>query len=92
MPADLPTRRLFCGGARACAHVLLPHFTGRYKKIKKQCEEAGNCQMGSFTRLLHTGQPDDLMNEIPTWVAQPLPAEHPDHGYGTVIAAAVVVW
>ena len=37
--------------------------------------------MGSFTRLLHTGQPDDLMNEIPTWVAQPLPAEHPDHGW-----------
>lgn len=21
----------------------------------------GNCQMGGFTRLLHTGQPDDLM-------------------------------
>jgi hypothetical protein len=37
--------------------------------------------MGGFTRLLHTGQPDDLMDEIPTWVAQPLPAEHPDHGY-----------
>ncbi|KAL4419070.1 hypothetical protein ABPG77_010349, partial [Micractinium sp. CCAP 211/92] len=52
-----------------------------YKKVKKQCEAAGGCQMGSFTRLLHTGQPDDLMNEIPTWVAQPLPAEHPDHGY-----------
>lgn len=51
-----------------------------YKKVKKQCEAAGHCHMGSFTRLLHTGQPDDLMNEIPTWVAQPLPAEHPDHG------------
>ena len=45
-----------------------------------QCEAAGGCQMGGFTRLLHTGQPDNLMNEIPTWVAQPLPAEHPDHG------------
>ncbi|KAI3431793.1 hypothetical protein D9Q98_010546 [Chlorella vulgaris] len=52
-----------------------------FKKMKKQCEAAGNCQMGGFTRLLHTGQPDDLMNEIPTWVAKPLPAEHPDHGY-----------
>jgi hypothetical protein len=51
-----------------------------FKKVKKQCEEAGGCQMGGFTRLLHTGQPDDLMNEIPTWVAQPLPAEHPDPG------------
>jgi hypothetical protein len=62
-----------------------------YKKVKKQCEAAGGCQMGGFTRLLHTGQPDDLMDEIPTWVAQPLPAEHPDHGWaaaGWVCGAA----
>ncbi|KFM22371.1 hypothetical protein F751_0081 [Auxenochlorella protothecoides] len=38
-------------------------------------------QMGGFTRLLHSGKEDDLMAEIPTWVAQPLPPEHPDHGY-----------
>lgn len=36
--------------------------------------------MGGFTRLLHSGKEDDLMAEIPTWVAQPLPPEHPDHG------------
>jgi hypothetical protein len=54
--------------------------------MKKQCEAAGNCQMGGFTRLLHTGQPDDLMNEIPTWVAKPLPAEHPDHGCALLVA------
>lgn len=29
--------------------------------------------MGGFTRLLHSGQPDDLMDEIPTFVAEPLP-------------------
>jgi len=52
-----------------------------YKKIKAQCEEEGHCQMGGFTRLLHSGQPDDLMNEIPTFVAQTLPPQHPDHGY-----------
>jgi hypothetical protein len=31
--------------------------------------------MGGFTRLLHSGEPDDLMDEIPTWVAQPLPPD-----------------
>ena len=61
-----------------------------FKKIKKQCEAAGQCNMGGFTRLLHTGQADDLMNEIPTFVAQPLPAEHPDHGW--VVCARRGVW
>lgn len=51
-----------------------------YKKMKKRCEAAGPCQIGGFTRLLHSGVPDDLMNEIPTFVAQTLPPEHPDHG------------
>ena len=52
-----------------------------YKKIKKQCEEAGKCDMGGFTRLLHSGKADDLMDEIPTFVANELPKEHPHHGY-----------
>ena len=52
-----------------------------YKKIKKQCEDAGNCQMGGWTRILHSGEEDDLMNEMPTYVAQQLPPEHPSHGY-----------
>lgn len=80
------------GGPERNYHVVITaagtavHWQSRvayywYKKVQKQCEERGNCQMGGFTRLLHTGQPDDLMNEIPTWVAQPLPPEHPDHGY-----------
>ncbi len=34
--------------------------------------------MGGFTRVLHTGQPDDLMDEIPTFVAQPLPQKVTD--------------
>lgn len=30
--------------------------------LPPRCLQArGNCQMGGFTRLLHTGQPDDLM-------------------------------
>ena len=52
-----------------------------YKKIKKQCEKEGHCDMGEFTRLLHSGKPDDLMDEIPTFVAKELPPKHPHHGY-----------
>ena len=37
-------------------------------------------QMGGFTRLLHSGQEDDLMKEVPTVVVNPLPPEHPNHG------------
>ena len=29
--------------------------------------------MGGFTRILHSGKPDDLMAEIPTVVVEPLP-------------------
>lgn len=52
-----------------------------YRKIKKQCEAAGKCDMGGFTRILHSGKADDLMDEMPTFVANELPAEHPNHGY-----------
>lgn len=31
--------------------------------------------MGGFPRILHDGQEDDLMDEIPTFVAKPLPSE-----------------
>eukprot|EP00891_Asterochloris_glomerata_P005594 jgi/Astpho2/5594/e_gw1.00079.269.1_t len=36
--------------------------------------------MGGFTRILHDGHPDSLMDEIPTFVAQPLP-DGIDQGY-----------
>lgn len=57
-----------------------------YLKVRKQCREQaqkdGNtCDMGGFTRLLHDDEPDDLMDEIPTFVAKTLPKEHPNHGY-----------
>ncbi|KAL5985568.1 Hydroxyproline O-arabinosyltransferase 1 [Asimina triloba] len=29
-------------------------------------------EMGGFTRILHSGKPDKFMNEIPTFVADPL--------------------
>ena len=31
-------------------------------------------EMGGFTRILHSGEPDHVMDEIPTFVVDPLPA------------------
>lgn len=45
-----------------------------YYWFKKFKEEGGpNCEMGGFTRILHNGKPDRFMDEIPTFIAQPLP-------------------
>jgi hydroxyproline O-arabinosyltransferase len=46
-----------------------------FKKQQKACREqyGDDCHMGGFTRLLHSGSDDDLSQEIPTHVAQPLP-------------------
>jgi len=41
-----------------------------YNKFK----DAPQSGMGGFTRILHSGKPDQFMDEIPTFVAQPLPA------------------
>lgn len=41
-----------------------------YKENKKNPES----EMGGFTRVLHSGTPDNLMDEIPTMVVDPLPA------------------
>lgn len=40
----------------------------------KKFKETPNSEMGGFTRILHSGKPDKYMDEIPTFVAQPLPA------------------
>ncbi|CAA2959431.1 hydroxyproline O-arabinosyltransferase 3 [Olea europaea subsp. europaea] len=47
-----------------------------YKKMK----DAYGSDMGGFTRVLHSGKPDNLMEEIPTVVVDPLP-EGLDRGY-----------
>ncbi|KAF9596843.1 hypothetical protein IFM89_013891 [Coptis chinensis] len=47
-----------------------------YKKMKEMPES----DMGGFTRVLHSGSPDNLMDEIPTFVVDPLPAGL-DRGY-----------
>lgn len=40
----------------------------------KKFKATPNSEMGGFTRILHSGKPDKYMDEIPTFVAQPLPA------------------
>ncbi|KAF8395699.1 hypothetical protein HHK36_019649 [Tetracentron sinense] len=47
-----------------------------YKKAK----DMPGSEMGGFTRVLHSGSPDNLMDEIPTFVVDPLP-EGLDRGY-----------
>ena len=42
-----------------------------YKRMQAQ---PGGEAMGGFTRVLHSGKPDGLMDEIPTFVVDPLPA------------------
>ncbi|GER35308.1 hypothetical protein STAS_11580 [Striga asiatica] len=51
-----------------------------YYWFKKQKAMNPDSEMGGFTRVLHSGQPDRFMDEIPTFVAQPLP-DGMDQGY-----------
>lgn len=44
-----------------------------YYWYKKKKDLPGS-EMGGFTRILHSGSPDNLMAEIPTFVVDPLPA------------------
>jgi hypothetical protein len=45
--------------------------------------------MGGYTRLLHSGQADEFMEEIPTVVVDPLPAEYQQiAGVGGCLAEA----
>ncbi|GMJ07738.1 hydroxyproline O-arabinosylatransferase 1 [Hibiscus trionum] len=46
----------------------------------KQHKNGPNSEMGGFTRILHSGEPDEYMDEIPTFIAQPLP-DGADQGY-----------
>nr|CAB3476861.1 unnamed protein product [Digitaria exilis] len=51
-----------------------------YYWYKRMQALPGGEAMGGFTRVLHSGKPDGLMDEIPTFVVDPLPAGK-DHGY-----------
>jgi len=68
--------------AKVPFHVALTATDAPYSKwqcrimyywYKKQKDLPGS-DFGGFTRILHSGRSDDLMEEIPTFVVDPLPA------------------
>lgn len=78
MPEHVKNRKT----SRAPFHVALTATDAPYNKwqcrimyywYKKQKSLPGS-EMGGFTRILHSGKPDNLMDEIPTVVVDPLPA------------------
>jgi hypothetical protein len=44
-----------------------------YHWFKEARRQARGGDMGGFTRILHSGKPDEFVREIPTFVADPLP-------------------
>lgn len=52
----------------------------RFLRQKEECEKSGPCDMGGFTRVLHSGYADDLMDEIPTFIAKELPDHYKKNG------------
>lgn len=55
-----------------------------YYWFKKYQNEPGS-EMGGFTRILHSGKADKFMEEIPTFVAQPLPPGTDQVAVGTLL-------
>jgi hypothetical protein len=43
-----------------------------YHWFKAARRAPGGDEMGGFTRILHSGKPDEFVGEIPTFVADPL--------------------
>ncbi|KAL0397640.1 UNVERIFIED_CONTAM: Hydroxyproline O-arabinosyltransferase RDN2 [Sesamum calycinum] len=73
---------------RLLFHVALTATAAPYSKWQcrimyywyKKRKDLPGSEMGKFTRILHSGNPDNLMDEIPTVVVDPLP-EGLDRGY-----------
>lgn len=79
---EMPDNMKRARGTKALFHVALTATDAPYSKwqcrimyywYKKMKDKAGS-EMGKFTRILHSGQPDNLMDEIPTFVVDPLPS------------------
>ncbi|KAG7945883.1 hypothetical protein I3843_14G010300 [Carya illinoinensis] len=84
MPENMRKRR----NVKSLFHVAVTATDATYNKwqcrimyywYKKQ-KNLPESEMGAFTRILHSGNPDNLMDEIPTVVVDPLPAGM-DRGY-----------
>ena len=78
MPEDVKKAK----NARMPFHVALTATDAPYSKWQcrimyywyKKKKDLPGSEMGGFTRILHSGKPDNLMDEIPTTVVDPLPA------------------
>uniref|UniRef100_A0A0D9WG06 Hydroxyproline O-arabinosyltransferase-like domain-containing protein n=1 Tax=Leersia perrieri TaxID=77586 RepID=A0A0D9WG06_9ORYZ len=88
-------RKMLGGGAFAAGsdpskrfHVALTATDALYSQWQsrimyywyREMRSRPGSDMGGFTRILHSGKPDGLMDEIPTLVVDPLP-EGTDRGY-----------
>ena len=68
--------------AKSPFHIALTATDAPYSKWQcrimyywyKKKKDLPGSEMGGFTRILHSGSPDNLMDEIPTFVVDPLPA------------------
>ena len=104
-PAGMEDDPAQVGGGERRYHVVITaqgaavHWQSRvhhywYLRTRAACraERGTDCQMGGFTRILHSGAPDDLMAEIPTAVVQPL-QDRDNKGYVVLNRPwAVVQW
>lgn len=69
------------GKSNARFHVALTATDAPYSRWQcrimyywyKKMRDMPGSDMGGFTRVLHSGKPDNLMQEIPTFVVDPLP-------------------
>lgn len=73
MPLDRSKKRLFHTAVTSSDSVYNTwQARVMYYWFKRFKDQPGS-EMGGFTRILHSGTPDRFMDEIPTFVAQPLP-------------------
>ncbi|KAE8691661.1 NADPH:quinone oxidoreductase [Hibiscus syriacus] len=76
------------GGSKSKYHVALTANDAPYSQWQcrimyywyKKAKNMPGSEMGKFTRILHSGKSDSLMEEIPSFVVDPLP-EGLDRGY-----------
>lgn len=77
MPLDkvssVKTKRLFHTAVTSSASIYNTWQCRIMYYWFKKFKDAPNSEMGGFTRILHSGKSDKFMDEIPTFVAQPLP-------------------
>ncbi|KAI8547387.1 hypothetical protein RHMOL_Rhmol07G0191500 [Rhododendron molle] len=80
MPLDRSKKRLFHTAVTSSDSVYNTwQARVMYYWFKRFRDQPGS-EMGGFTRILHSGRPDRFMDEIPTFIAQPLP-DGMDQGY-----------